>query len=188
MRDVRNMMNDIQLSFETHEDLAVCMCEMAEELNTTIYAVVFYEDAMSLLKSFGCINETKFSSMEIENPEWDGYVKEYYVCVDEDLEVSVEPAWRDKGKYNEACYVGVGDDCVVLVHSNANSKILEVLKECDCVEFDIDADAECDGCCEECALSDDDDYDEDDECDIDDFLEEFSQKMSAIIEATLSLY
>ena len=54
------MMNDIQLSFETHEDLAVCMCEMARDANAIVYAVVFYDDAKQLLQMLGSIEEVDF--------------------------------------------------------------------------------------------------------------------------------
>lgn len=59
------MMNDIQLSFETHEDLAVCMCEMAVDANSIVYAVVFYEDAKQLLQMLGSIEEVDFGNIEL---------------------------------------------------------------------------------------------------------------------------
>lgn len=179
------MMNDIQFSFETHDDLAMCMCDLAKEANTVVYAVVFYEDVRKLLKSFGSIDEVKFGNIELEDPQWGGYAKEYYVYVDEDLEVGVEPAWRDRGKYGDACYMRA-DECIALIHSDANSKILEALKGCDCAEFEIEADAECDGCCEECAMYGDEDNDE--ECDYADIIEYLQDTLSDIVVNAICLF
>ena len=178
------MMNDIQLSFEAHEDLAVCMCEMARDANTIVYAVVFYDDAKRLLQMLGSIEEVDFGNIELNNPQWNGYNKEYYVSVDENFEVNVEPAWHEKNEYHDAGYYRA-DNSIALIHSDANSKILEALKDCDCAEFEIDADAECDGCCEECMLSDEDD--EDSECDFADILEYVMDNLPEIIERAITL-
>ena len=99
------MMNDIQLSFETHEDLAECMFELVEETKDIVYAVVFYDDAKQLLKELGYIQETVFSNINLEDPEWTEYNKEYYVTIDKDYEISVEPAWHEKSEWRDACYL-----------------------------------------------------------------------------------
>ena len=178
------MMNDIQLSFETHADLALCMCELAEEANSLVYAVVFYEDAKQLLKMFGGIEEVEFGNVELNNPQWNGYNKEYYVSVDENFEVNVEPAWHEKSEWRDACYFGACDG-IALIRSDANSKILEVLDDCECYEFSIDDDFECDGRCEECVIFDDDD--EDPECDFADILEYIMDNLPDIIAEAITL-
>ena len=178
------MMNDIQLSFETHEDLAECMFELVEETKDIVYAVVFYDDAKQLLKELGYIEETVFSNINLEDPEWTEYNKEYYVTIDKDYEISVEPAWHEKSEWRDACYFGACDG-IALIHSDANSKILEVLDDCECYEFSIDDDSECDGRCEECAIFDDDD--EDPECDFADILECVIDNLPEIIERAIIL-
>ena len=99
------------------------------------------------------IQDTVFSNINLEDTEWTEYNKEYYVTIDKDYEISVEPAWHEKSEWRDACYFGACDG-IALIHSDANSKILEVLDDCECYEFSIDDDFECDGRCKECAIFD----------------------------------
>ena len=178
------MMNDIQLSFETHADLAECMFELVEETKDIVCAVVFYDDAKQLLKELGYIEETVFANINLEDPEWNGYNKEYYITIDKDYEISVEPAWHEKSEWRDACYFKMCDG-IVLVHSDANSKILEAIKDCECYEFSIDDDFECDGCCEECVVFDDDD--EDPEYDYEDIIENIKDNLAEFIAGAIFL-
>ena len=92
------MMNDMQLSFETYADLAECMFELVEETKDIVYAVVFYDDAKQILKELGYIEETVFLNFNLEDPEWTEYNKEYYVTIDKDYEISVEPSPPTRGR------------------------------------------------------------------------------------------
>lgn len=163
------MMTNFDLSFETHLDLAMCMVNMAE-IGKSVYTVVFYEDAKRLVKELACIEGTTFNCVELYSPSWNRYTKEYYVSIDDDLEIDVEPAWHEKNEWHDEGYLHA-DLGIALVHSDANSKILDAIEGCTCIEFTIDADAdcdedfddECDGCPFCCAeSSEDDDEDEDD--------------------------
>ena len=150
------MMTNFDLSFETHADLALCMADIAENKNV-VYAVVFYEDAKRLIKELGCIEGTTFGCVELYDPLWNGYTKEYYVSVDENLKIDVEPAWHEKNEWHDAGYLRA-DSSIAFIHSDASSKIIEALKDCTCAEFFIDADADCDDCdgCRLCCIEDDD--------------------------------
>ena len=148
------MMSDIQFSFATHADLAEAMCRLAES-GKVVYAALFYEDARALLKELAYFDEVTFGNIDIEDPQWGGYKREYYVYVDDEYNVGVEPAWREKEGTDKGIYLGASG-CIVLIHSDANSKIIEAMKDSDCAEFDIDIDADCDGCCECCEMFDDD--------------------------------
>ena len=89
------MMSDIQFSFATHADLAEAMCRLAES-GKVVYAALFYEDARALLKELAYFDEVTFGNIDIEDPQWGGYKREYYVYVDDEYNVGVEPAWREK--------------------------------------------------------------------------------------------
>lgn len=130
---------------------------------------LFYEDARALLKELAYFDEVTFENIDIEDPQWGGYKREYYVYVDDEYNVGVEPAWREKEGTDKGIYLGASG-CIVLIHSDANSKIIEAMKDSDCAEFDIDIDADCDGSCECCEMFDDDDDDEDFDDDYEDFI------------------
>lgn len=181
------MMSNFQLSFATHADLADAMVSLADE-GKVIYAAMFYDDARALLKELAYFDEVTFGNLDIEDPQWGGYQREYYVYIDEEYKVGVEHAWREKEDDKRGIYLGA-EGCIVLVHSDANSRIIEAMKGSDCTEFDIDAEAECDGCCETCAMFDDDDDDDDDyiEVDLEDLIEKSGVDIAKILAAAVFL-
>ena len=179
------MMSDIQFSFATHADLAEAMCKLAES-GKVVYAALFYEDARALLKELAYFDEVTFGNIDIEDPQWGGYKREYYVYVDDEYNVGVEPAWREKEGTDKGIYLGASG-CIVLIHSAANSKIIEAMKDSDCAEFDIDIDADCYGCCEYCPMFDDDDDDEDFDDDYEDLIGNVFANLAEVLASAIFL-
>lgn len=156
------------LSFESHEDLASYMCYHAQT-GKTVYTVLFYEDAKELLKELLNYEETYIDSIEISDPLYSGYDKEYYVILDSELKINVEKAFHEKCKIREdEFYYSFGDpNTLALIDSNANSLVIKAANDSHCAEIEIDSD-----------IDDYDDYcdhdvviDEEFEIDLCDFIE-----------------
>ena len=121
-----------------YEVVAECMVDMAKEENFTTYAVLFYEDAKNLLKELAMYEETEIDNIDLSEPVNKGYDREFYVVLDKDLHISVEEAWHEKNEYHEACYFRFGDgDTITLIHSDANSKVVDAASGSICFEFEI---------------------------------------------------
>ena len=126
------------LSFLSHDDLAEFMIEMALDEGKTSYAILFYEDARQLLKELSGYDETEIDNVELSEPIYKGYSKEFYVILDKELHVSVEEAWHDDNEYHKGGYYRFGDkDIIALIDSAANSKILSAAEDSDCYEIEI---------------------------------------------------
>lgn len=93
-------------------------------------AVLFYDEAIEIIKSLVSNPRVVINSINIDPPDWDNYDKEYLICIDSTLELFVEPAWRDSSEYNSAGYIIVGGDNMY-IDSNANH---EIIKKSDCLE------------------------------------------------------
>ena len=121
--------------------------------NDTMF-VGCYEDAVTVLKHLFMFDDIFPYHIEIEPYEWDYYDREYYISLDNDLNVWCNKAYDFKYErylYSETGCLYIADDC--------NSVIL---KEIGCdeddmyeVTYDLDEECECDGNCECCNCNDD---------------------------------
>lgn len=158
------------LSFLSHDDLAEFMIEMALDEGKTSYAILFYEDARQLLKELSGYDETEIDNVELSEPIYKGYSKEFYVILDKELHVSVEEAWHDDNEYHKGGYYRFGDkDIIALIDSAANSKILSAAVDSDCYEIEITEIPE-------------EDFDIDAEIDLFDFLEYLVDHLESLCE------
>ena len=146
------------ICFLSHEDLAEYMGEKALD-GKAVTAALFYEDAKALLKELACFEDTTLENIEIHEPVWNGYDKEFYVTIDKDMCVWAEEAYHEveetgfKGYYRFG-----GDDVIALIGSDANSQIIKAAEGSSYIaEIEIDADAccECDECCLTCEQAED---------------------------------
>ena len=144
------------------ENTAECADYMVEKflLNLEICAVLFYDDTVDLIKELATYKEVKIKSIEIHSSELDGYDKEYYVSLDKDGYLYVEPAYRDKE------YICLEDDMLVLIPNNANYSIIKEIPNDNCREIYIGIDNNygynCEDCCRDCCIcplmNDDEDF------------------------------
>lgn len=146
--------------FGTMEELAEFMFIEAIGGHSAL-AVLFYDEAKELMRELLRCDEIDAYGIEIHPAEWDGYDKEYYITLSDDLDLFVEKAYQaDRDRY-----LGFEDDCLIL-GSGVNSKIItknmaehaavyEAVfaddEELDCGDCDLCA---CD--CEHCKEDDDD--------------------------------
>ena len=132
-----------KIVFKTHSDLAEYMLKNASEGNT-VYAVLFYEDARKLLKELLLFDKTEVNNIELNEPMWKRYDKEFYVVLDENFGVDIEEAYHEKNKYHDAGYYKFGDadieNTIALMDGEANSKIIAAAGKSHCVEIEINPD------------------------------------------------
>ncbi len=138
-------------------DVAQIMHDKVATGCTGVCFVGIYEDAAELIKELLMMyDETTVNQIAIEMVEYDGYDKEYLVTLDNEMAV-----WCQKA-FNDYCneYFYVEDECV-LVADDCNSAILKNIKSDEVYEvsYDLD-DEECDGSCECCQCSGNDNHEE----------------------------
>ena len=102
--------------FKNCEELSDYMVDKAQDGIYTV-AVLFYPEAMELVKYLMRYDDIETMALDIKPVEYNGYNKEYYVSLADDMVVSVEPAYNE-GRYLDAC----AD--LTLIDSNASSSII----------------------------------------------------------------
>lgn len=145
--------------FDSYEELSDYMVDMAQNGLYTV-AVLFYEDAIKLLRELMLYTEVDVESLEIMPPEHEGYEKEYYISIADDMIVSVEPAYVGD-KYLDA------EADLTLIDGEASSTILKHIPDNKCREIYIfedlddrdkddsyDYDEDCCNDCDECVSLD----------------------------------
>lgn len=115
--------------FNNHKELSDYMIDNALDGLYTV-AVLFYEDAIRLTKELMINAGVEAIALDIEPTEYNGYDKEYYVSLNEDMTVFVEPAFVD-GRYLDA------EADLTLIDGNANSAILKHIQGIKCFEIRI---------------------------------------------------
>ena len=144
----------IKIPFCGIDDVADFIYYLASEQNKMIYVVLFYDEAKKLLQELLRIEGTEIDSIELLEPTYDGYDKEYYIAFDNDLEISVEKA------YHNNIYYRFGDDnTVVLVQNNVNPKVVKAASYSNLFQIEL--------CKSEGEDSEEEDFEcSDDECEI----------------------
>lgn len=124
--------------FENHENLCNYIIDKARDGFYSV-AVLFYEDAIKLIRELMFYEDITVESLEIAPPKHNGYDKEYYISLTDDLYASVEPAYVD-GRYLNA------EADLTLIDSDACYAIIKDLPEKDWYEIYIGATEE--ECCD----------------------------------------
>lgn len=145
--------------FGTMEKLAEFMLTEAI-CGHSVSAALFYDETKELMRELLKYDEVDAYGIEIHPTEWDGYNKEYYITLSDELDLFVEKAYQeDKDRY-----LGFEVDCLIL-GPGVNSKIAlkneaEHAPVYEAV-FEGDEDFECSDCdmcacdCEHCEDDDD---------------------------------
>ena len=113
--------------FESYEKLSDYMIDKAQDGLYTV-AVLFYDDALGLLRELMRYDDVEIEALDIKPAEYDGYSKEYYVSLADDMVASVEPAYVG-GRYLNA------EADLTLIDGDANSAIIKNLPENKCHEI-----------------------------------------------------
>lgn len=127
-----------KIIFKNCLELGAFMYNKAKNGYYTV-AVLFYNEAKQLLKKLLQYDNTDISLIEINSIEYNGYEKEYYVSIADDMVVSVEPA------YKNGIYLNAEAD-LTLVDNNASSKIICNADHKKCRELYVGCKPEEDSC------------------------------------------
>lgn len=166
----------------TFEDVYDLAEEMFSDAVTgkNSYAVLFYEEAVGLIRALLDYDEVSVSYIDISEETYNGYNKEYYIILSNDLTLGIEKAWQDKTEYHEAGFLYFEAD-KLYIDGSANYAIVKQQgnTDCDCYEIEFDM----------LSRDDDPDFDEDEDDDDDldliykspNLLDEFCNLINLII-------
>lgn len=128
-----------KIIFNSYDELASHMFDIAND-DGTAYAILFFDDAVQLIKSLLSDDRTTIGGVDIASEEYKGYTKEYFVSLDNEYIVDVQPAWSDECK--EPGYLWFDAEKVYVI-GDANSSVIKCIDKAKCVEIEFDTD-ECD--------------------------------------------
>lgn len=136
-------------------DVAYAMYDsITDDKLRDVMFVGHYEDIIMILKELLIFDETVPYYIKMVSEDLNGYDKEYCIILDSDMNIWCEPAYNIETKnylFLFADRLFIADDC--------NSAILKMVecKEDDLYEVSYDLCDECDGNCECCKCSEEDD-------------------------------
>lgn len=134
------------ITFNDYADLGEYLYNLADE-GKVASAVLFKKKLVNLLRWLIEYDEIDLCHIDIKDELVDGYSKEYYLTIDRDLSVFIEPVYEDNTNDIIPCYSDV-----VLFDGEASSKIAIENDNCFQVEFNItDNDDNCGDCCYDCS-------------------------------------
>lgn len=90
-----------------------------------VQVVGFYDKISGVLKEILQYDEVSVGNVELNSADWNGYFKEYYLTIDEDMAVCVEPGYyKEKEIYlqYEAETLIICDDCNSVIIKNNRHK------------------------------------------------------------------
>ena len=128
-------------------------------LEKTYGTSLFYDDAIEVIKELMMFDEVMPYDIEIEPEEMDWYNKEYYVTLDDNFKLWVQPAYlvkEDGSVYYQSVtdVLFIADDCNSAILNRIDSEeVLEVTYDLD--EDDFEVESECHDCCGECCCHND---------------------------------
>lgn len=141
-----------KIVFNSCEAMAVNMIENACDGKIT-YTILFYDEAIEVMRHIISLSpDISFGGINITPVEYNGYDKEYFVVLSDDLTLDIEPAWHEKNQYHNAGYLGFDSD-LIYIDSNANHDVLKDIELYKCYDAFIDEDnphTEHEECCERC--------------------------------------
>ena len=121
-------------------------CILSNDKYREVNIVAKYEIAREVIGYLAGAN--KLVNLDIAQPDFNGYDKEYVITVTTEGEIWAEPMWREAyyidGKLmREAGYIHVGLDevdgnSIVYIHNDCSSKVIPFVGEAETFEFSID--------------------------------------------------
>lgn len=118
-----------RMIFNTYDKLAEYMFNKAGD-GFDITSTLFAEDATELLRFLTKYDEVYIGEINVAQPEYGDYNKEYYVSLSGDMVLTIQPAW-----YGDE-YIYAEPD-IMLIHGEASSSIVKMLSLENCIEIYI---------------------------------------------------
>ena len=113
--------------FDNYDVFAEALIKLAKNAEQTSVIICNYKDAVGMIQALIEQQKLTIESVDITDPEINGYDKEYHVAVTKDMELWVEPAFRD-GHYLKS------SADIVFVTGNSNSKAIKDIDSESCYE------------------------------------------------------
>lgn len=118
-----------RMIFNTYNELAEYMFTKASD-GYNITSTLFVGDAIELLRTLIQYEEIDIGEINISQPEYNGYNKEYYISLSNDMILNVQAAQVDNG------YIFAEPD-IMLIRGEASSSIIKTMNLDDCIEIYI---------------------------------------------------
>lgn len=130
------------------DDLALTMIDaVTDDEFCNVVTCCGYDIAKSLIECFIREYDCEIEDIDLSSGELDGYDKEFYVYCD-GATVNVEKAYCD----SISRYLSIADDCICFIHEDCNSKLININKESELIEFGFE-DEDCEEDCEDCEFN-----------------------------------
>ena len=139
--------------FDDFAELGNHMYELASEESQVVTAVLLCEDAIKLIKWLMLYDDVTVGSISIENEDYHGYDKEFYITLDTDLVLDVAPAYQLQTDKTAKGYSAIESD-VVLYGGDVSSKLAlqnTYGNKYEIVIENYDDEDECGDCCGDCS-------------------------------------
>lgn len=132
--------------FTDYAELGEYLYSLAAEYKTAS-VVLFKKDIIGLLRWLMEYDEIELGHIEIKDEFVDSYSKEYYLTIDDDLSIAIEPVYDEDTDTILPCYSDI-----ILFDGNVSSKIAIENENCIQVEISISDEDEdlCGDCCCDC--------------------------------------
>lgn len=139
-------------NFYDFDELGDYMYELASEESQVVTAVLLYEDAIELIKWLMLYDDVEIGSISIENEDYHGYDKEFYITLDTDLVLDVVPAYQLQTDKTAEGYLPLESE-VVFYGGDVSSKLALQNTYGNKYEIVIENyyDDECGDCCGDCS-------------------------------------
>lgn len=121
-------MNIIELDYIDLSDLM----HTVAELGFIICCTLSDADAFELMKELSVYSDIQFGNINLMNKEFYEYDREYYVTLDPNMVLDVEPAWDEH--YGRYLY---NDAEVYLFEGSSNAAIMDGYQDRNCFELCI---------------------------------------------------
>ena len=109
-----------------------------------VYAALFYEEAIELMRCLLDSINVDVDAINIAPGDVNGYYKEYYISLDPDLILNIEPAWQGEDSCNENGYLWFDAD-MLFIDARASSSILIGQDSDNCYQLEFETE-ECFDC------------------------------------------
>ena len=135
------------IEFENYEHFSDFLY-YAVDNNCVACVVLPYDKTCQLLRELLLLDDVKVGSIRLENEDYSGYDREYYVTLDTDLIIDISPAWLRCE--NEPGHYLYQDADFYMFDGDVHSSILKEYSNSPCYEICIneDYDSVADGTCE----------------------------------------
>lgn len=126
------------------------------DLGCVICCVLSYEQAFDLFRELSIYDDIQLGSIHLQNEDYNGYDREYYVTLDSDMVLDIAPAWH-KGDETHSDSYAYNEADTYLFDSDAHASVMAQYQDKECYELRfVDSGEEtvensgCGDCCNDC--------------------------------------